>query len=1016
MRPAAPRERLLGAVAVALAVAVVTWLLTRADADDAGLALAAVTYLLLVTVASAAYGLTGGLTAAVLAFLALSYHFSPPIGSFAVEDPEILFDLVIFVLVALVVSWLSASQSEARRRAERAAERTRRLQQLTSALAGAITEEDVRRLAVNEGATAAGASEGAIAVVGGEGATRVALRSGAHGPGPSGQDDGDVRPVMEEAARGGAVAIRGVDGGPGGEGAVWAAAPLRQRQRTLGAVAFRFPAGAQLGAEERELLTTIADQASQALERTRLLDTEHQSRAALALLADVSERVSATLDDEETLRAVAELAVGSVCDLCVVDLVQPDGRIGRLVVAAADDELQALAAPLAAHPPDAAGPHPVARVIRDGRSALFADIRPTLEAAIVDDEHQRVMRALDVASVMIAPLHARGRTLGAISFSRRRGGRRYDATDLALAEDVGRRAALALDNARLYGEAETDRRRLDRVLQRLPVGVLIADAPSGRIAAANRQASAIWRRPVTAEGLDDYGGYEAFHADGRPYEIGDWPLARTLATGEPIDNEEIAVRFGDGSAGVISVSCAPVEDADGEVRSIVVTIFDLTEVRRSEETARFLADASELLSASLDVDETLARLATLAVPRLGDWCSIDLLEHGRIRNAGVAHVDPDKVRLARDLQRRFPPDPAAPTGSAAVIRTGRSDYLREISDELLDAVIPDPELLEIIRALGLRSSVVAPLTARGRTFGARSVIAAESGRLFSEDDRALVEDLAHRAALAIDNARLYRDQRKIAQTLQQGLLPTRLPELPGVAVAAVYRPAGEGADVGGDFYDLWEVPDGSFGVAVGDVCGKGAEAAALTALTRHTLRTASMHEPTPTRVLRVLNRAILQRDGSGRFCTVAYAWGQRVEDGFRVTICCGGHPLPCVLRADGRVERVGATGTLLGIHEDVELHDRQVELAVGDTLVLWTDGVSERRGGGELFGEARLEQLLEAQRGSSAAEIVAAIERAVVDFAPGLPQDDIAVVAVRAEPSSTSGGAVAVAGVGEAAR
>ena len=195
-----------------------------------------------------------------------------------------------------------------------------------------------------------------------------------------------------------------------------------------------------------------------------------------------------------------------------------------------------------------------------------------------------------------------------------------------------------------------------------------------------------------------------------------------------------------------------------------------------------------------------------------------------------------------------------------------------------------------------------------------------------------------RPGQALDRAALYERQRHIASTLQRSLLPTRLPQIPGVDVAAVYRPAGDGNEVGGDFYDIVPTADGRFVVAIGDVQGKGPEAAALTGLVRHTLRAETMHDADPAQLVRLLNR-VVYHDDTDRFCTVALAGIEVGGDRVRVRIACGGHLPPIVTRRDAAPAEVACRGTLLGVEEDIHVVVEELDLAVGDGLVLYTDGV-----------------------------------------------------------------------------
>ncbi|HEX9124189.1 MAG TPA: PAS domain S-box protein [Actinomycetota bacterium] len=496
-------------------------------------------------------------------------------------------------------------------------------------------------------------------------------------------------------------------------------------------------------------------------------------------------------------------------------------------------------------------------------------------------------------------------------------------------------------------------------------------------------------------------------------------LARYRQTGEGRSlgrRMELSGLRGGGTEFPLELSVARV-DLPGPAL-FTATLRDITDRRRAEElraellanerTARsaaeaarermsFLADASVILASSLDFRKTLAKVARLAVPRLADWCSIDMVEpDGSFQAVAVTHVDPAKVALAREYRRRFPPSPDQEGGVARVIATGSSVLYPEIPDEMLGANVGDPEQLALAEELGQRSAMIVPLVARGRSLGAITFASAESGRLFGRADLELAEDLGRRAALAIDNARLFEERSHIARTLQRSLLPQRLPEIPRVEVAAVYQPAGvTRTEVGGDFYDVFEIGDRAWGVAMGDVCGKGVEAAALTGLARHTLRSAAIRVHGPAAALEELNE-VLRREGGERFCTVAYGRLERAGDDTRLAVACGGHPLPLVLRSDGTVEPAGEPGTLLGIFEDIELHEREVTLHPGDAVVFYTDGLVDTRMS-EPFDDVALRALLQTCTEFTAQQIADCFRDAVAD-PQGEAPDDIAILVVRVTP------------------
>jgi sigma-B regulation protein RsbU (phosphoserine phosphatase) len=238
--------------------------------------------------------------------------------------------------------------------------------------------------------------------------------------------------------------------------------------------------------------------------------------------------------------------------------------------------------------------------------------------------------------------------------------------------------------------------------------------------------------------------------------------------------------------------------------------------------------------------------------------------------------------------------------------------------------------------------------------------------------------------------------RLLARTLQTSLMPPELPRIPGLELAAVYRPAGRGDEVGGDFYDAFQTGPGDWSVVVGDVAGKGAGAAVVTSLVRHTVRTVAMRVRRPRGVLSALNDALLRQGTDGRFCSLAYARVRLgVRDVARVTVCLGGHPQPLVLTDDAPPAALGRFGTLLGAVSAPDLHDSTAELRRGDALVLYTDGVIEARRDGELYGEDRLAALAAELHGRDASALATAIAAAAVDHQRGLPSDDIAVVALR---------------------
>jgi serine phosphatase RsbU (regulator of sigma subunit) len=308
---------------------------------------------------------------------------------------------------------------------------------------------------------------------------------------------------------------------------------------------------------------------------------------------------------------------------------------------------------------------------------------------------------------------------------------------------------------------------------------------------------------------------------------------------------------------------------------------------------------------------------------------------------------------------------------------------------MLVAAARDAEHLELARSLGLRSLMIVPMITGGRTLGVMSFVFAESGRRYSAADIGFAQDLAGRAAVALESARLYTERSVVAQTLQASLLPEALPEVDGWRFAADYRPGQRGADVGGDFYDVFAVENGHV-VLLGDVTGKGVAAAALTSLVRHTAKTAAMFDPRPTSVLPVVNRALRQRP---RLAPVTMICG--VLDGGTLTLAVGGHPLP-LLKSDGRPSRkIGISGLLLGAVERYDgAEDVEVTVDSGDLIVLYTDGVTDTPGPDGRFGEERLRAAVDAASPDPEA-VIASISQALEQYAVGGGLDDRAILVLQ---------------------
>ncbi|CAN5843978.1 hypothetical protein BH23ACT1_BH23ACT1_12650 [soil metagenome] len=304
---------------------------------------------------------------------------------------------------------------------------------------------------------------------------------------------------------------------------------------------------------------------------------------------------------------------------------------------------------------------------------------------------------------------------------------------------------------------------------------------------------------------------------------------------------------------------------------------------------------------------------------------------------------------------------------------------------------------EVDRTVGdgsVLSGAGVPLLIGARLVGVLDV-GAHQPRIFTDDDIELLKLVAERIAVAIDRTRASDRQRSLAQTLQASLLPPTIPEIPGVEVATCYRAAGQGAEVGGDFYDLFPDGHGGWYLVIGDVCGRGVAAAGLTGLARHTIRIVAPERQSPAAILTRLNQVLSDSTEDDRFATVACAHLTQVGAGLRMVVASGGHCPVLVRRAGGAVEPVPAMGALLGAFPDVDLSDVTVELGQGDAAVFHTDGVIEAHGADGLFGDERLAEVVANGPGKSADELGRALEEAVLSYSGGRISDDLAIVVIR---------------------
>ncbi|MFE1878065.1 SpoIIE family protein phosphatase [Streptomyces sp. NPDC059496] len=396
---------------------------------------------------------------------------------------------------------------------------------------------------------------------------------------------------------------------------------------------------------------------------------------------------------------------------------------------------------------------------------------------------------------------------------------------------------------------------------------------------------------------------------------------------------------------------------------------ELERLRRG--SLSFLVEASDLLAGTLDRDQTLALMAQMTVPTLATWCAVYTIadQSSDPYLSYVLHEDEERIDGLKDLLSQLsPPEPVREAGAR-----------------------PWPDATVAVGG----ETVVLPLLARNRVIGMLT-LGKPREEHFRQEILELAEDLSRRAALALDNARLYSERTAISRSLQRSLLPPGSPAIPGMEVEVIYRAAGEGNEVGGDFYDVFPIRDGAYGFAIGDVCGTGPEAAAVTGLARHALRLLAREGLGGPAVLERLNAAILDEGSRSRFLTLLYGeLHPQPDGGALMKVVCAGHPLPLRLRPNGQVDAAADPQPLLGVIDDLDLYEQTLTLDPGDVLLCVTDGVTERREGTRMLGDDGLAEVLTTCTGLTAGAVASRVLRAVERFAAEPASDDMAILAFR---------------------
>jgi serine phosphatase RsbU (regulator of sigma subunit)/PAS domain-containing protein len=397
-----------------------------------------------------------------------------------------------------------------------------------------------------------------------------------------------------------------------------------------------------------------------------------------------------------------------------------------------------------------------------------------------------------------------------------------------------------------------------------------------------------------------------------------------------------------------------------------------------------------LENATFSESVTLQRCARLLAGELAAWVIVDVDRRHRLRRQVVmGPADRESEQVARMIGAVDPQPGSAPR---QVHESGSSMLLAHAEDVAILGTGPDG--VPLLMQLGATSLLSVPLTDGEQSYGVLTLARQASERHFEIADLGLVEELGEQLALAIRVDRMFRRRTEIADSLQASLLPRELPDVPGVEVAAAYVAATDGLDVGGDFYDVFRTP-GGWGVSIGDVCGKGEDAAAVTAAARHGIRVIAHWNADPADVLRQANELMLVEEYEGRFVTACIAQLHWEGKELRVILGSSGHPAPVVVRTDGRVQLMAGGGMPLGIFPDAEAGTEEITLTQGDILYLYTDGITEARNLELAYFSDRLEDELSRLAGQPPADIVASMQALVLEFSAAELRDDMTMIVLR---------------------
>lgn len=467
--------------------------------------------------------------------------------------------------------------------------------------------------------------------------------------------------------------------------------------------------------------------------------------------------------------------------------------------------------------------------------------------------------------------------------------------------------------------------------------------------------------------------------------------------GDRLETYETERIRADGVRIAVSLTISPITSPLRGLVGASVVARDITAERRRRRAQDFLVAASRLLDSSLDLTQTARTIVSTAVPELAELCLIDFVRNdGRLGDSVVAGAEPMSAARLEQIRAEAPLDPTGDHPVAQVFREGRPGIWRDLkAPDVIDQVVQNEDHRQLISDARYNSAAVVPLIARGRTLGCLSFLHALGDLRYDAGDLEFLTELGDRAAMALDNARLYSERALIAENLQLGLRPAAPAEVPGLDISVVFEAAGEGVEIGGDLYDVLPTEDGCW-VLIGDVAGKGSAAAGVSVAVRHSVRGLTREIDEPEEILARVNELLLTGETLNDFATALLIRMRRDGEGWRFSLASAGHPPAVHATASGSAQLGG--GTVLGALPSAELGRHEGTLGREDTLVLCTDGWHEAGPVAAHVGAEALAEMAEALRELPLAELTERLRSDALGRGGGTLRDDLVVLAVRSAP------------------